>query len=72
MNQASTVEINDAVFCQEHLKEICDDCGQDNREDNDSYYGFDSTERDALECPPTVLSDNNIYACEEHESPSMS
>ncbi|KAH7256060.1 hypothetical protein BKA59DRAFT_521237 [Fusarium tricinctum] len=65
----ATVEINDAVFCQAHLKEICDECEVDLREENDAFYGFDATDRNALECPPTNFSDAGEYCCVQHESP---
>ncbi|KAI6764233.1 hypothetical protein HG530_008022 [Fusarium avenaceum] len=62
----ATVEINEAVFCQAHLKEICDECEVDLREENDAFYGFDTIDRNALECPPTTLSDAGEYSCAKH------
>ncbi|KAM5509974.1 hypothetical protein FOXYSP1_12940 [Fusarium oxysporum f. sp. phaseoli] len=64
----STVEINDAVFCQEHLAEICEDCSVDLREENDAFYGFDSVERDAIESPHASINDDGVYMCKKHDS----
>jgi len=41
---AATVEIADALFCQSHIKEVCEDCNYDGREDNDAFYGTPWTE----------------------------
>ncbi|KAJ4047522.1 hypothetical protein NW761_007421 [Fusarium oxysporum] len=68
----STVEINDSVFCQEHLAEICEDCSVDLREENDAFYGFDSTERDAIESPHASINDDGVYMCKKHDSASKS
>ncbi|PFH47419.1 hypothetical protein AMATHDRAFT_77222 [Amanita thiersii Skay4041] len=62
-----TVEINDAVFCT-HLKERCDDCPYDGREENDSFYGLDSIDRDAIECPPVTQNKDGVYQCKKHGS----
>ncbi|KAH6960203.1 hypothetical protein DER45DRAFT_154759 [Fusarium avenaceum] len=64
----ATVEINDAVFCQAHLKEICDECEVDLREENDAFYGLDTIDRNAIECPPTTFSDAGGYSCVKHTS----
>ncbi|KAH7223029.1 hypothetical protein BKA60DRAFT_668964 [Fusarium oxysporum] len=64
----STVEINDAVFCQEHLAEICEDCSVDLREENDAFYGFDSVERDAIESPHASINNDGVYMCKKHDS----
>ncbi|RKL16690.1 Vegetative incompatibility protein HET-E-1 [Fusarium oxysporum] len=64
----STVEINDAVFCQDHLAEICEDCSVDLREENDAFYGFDSVERDAIESPHASINDDGVYMCKKHDS----
>ncbi|CAJ0544977.1 Ff.00g084860.m01.CDS01 [Fusarium sp. VM40] len=66
----ATVEINDAVFCQAHLKE-CDECEVDLREENDAFYGLNSTDRDALELLPATLTDDGLYSCAQHESSSL-
>ncbi|KAF9767771.1 hypothetical protein IL306_015028 [Fusarium sp. DS 682] len=59
----ATVEINDAVFCVEHLAEICEDCSTDLREENDSFYGFDPTDREAIEVPPVSRDDDACSQC---------
>ncbi|KAJ9416838.1 hypothetical protein FOXG_20836 [Fusarium oxysporum f. sp. lycopersici 4287] len=64
----ATVEINDAVFCQEHLAEICEDCSVDLREENDAFYGFDSVERDAIESPHASINDDGVYMCKKHDN----
>ncbi|CEI70820.1 hypothetical protein FVEN_g701 [Fusarium venenatum] len=66
----ATVEINDAVFCQQHMAEVCEDCGVDLREENDAFYGFDSVDRDALTCPPVSTNDDGIYICDQHDTNS--
>ncbi|KAF5614570.1 hypothetical protein F25303_14094 [Fusarium sp. NRRL 25303] len=65
---AATVEINDAVFCQQHLAEICDDCSADLREENDAFYGFDTIDRDAIESPDASVNDDGVYVCKKHHS----
>ncbi|KAF5577878.1 hypothetical protein FPCIR_11861 [Fusarium pseudocircinatum] len=65
---AATVEINDAVFCQPHLAEICEDCSVDLREENDGFYGFDTVDRDAIECPDTSPNHDGVYVCKKHDS----
>lgn len=51
----NTAEVNDAIFCQAHLKEVvclisvlsiskvrsfqCGECSYDGREENDSFFG---------------------------------
>ncbi|RGP64253.1 hypothetical protein FSPOR_8073 [Fusarium sporotrichioides] len=65
---AATVEINDAIFCQEHLAEVCEDCDIDCREENDAFYGFNSMDRDALEVPQASFNNDGIYHCEQHSS----
>ncbi|KAI7760989.1 hypothetical protein LZL87_012142 [Fusarium oxysporum] len=64
----ATVEINDGVFCQEHLVEICEDCSTDLREENDAFYGFDPVDRDGLEVPPASVNDEGVYICDQHSS----
>ncbi|CAM1500450.1 Fc.00g096120.m01.CDS01 [Cosmosporella sp. VM-42] len=92
---SATVEINDAVFCQEHLEEVvgvflnetehhpnnsdsetltnliwCEVCDADLREDNDGFYGFDTVDRDPIQCPPASQTKEGVYACGKHGSPS--
>ncbi|KAF4441833.1 hypothetical protein F53441_11918 [Fusarium austroafricanum] len=69
---AATVEINDAVFCSDHLKEICDDCSVDLREENDAFYGFDSNDRDAIEVPASSPNQDGVYECKKHGSATCS
>ncbi|KAF8324526.1 hypothetical protein F5887DRAFT_178012 [Amanita rubescens] len=64
---AATVEINDAMFCQAHLKEVCGDCNYDGREDNDSFFGFDTIQREGLECLGSPNKDG-VYQCKKHGS----
>ncbi|KAF4950772.1 hypothetical protein FGADI_7968 [Fusarium gaditjirri] len=64
----ATVEIHDAVFCQEHLAEICEDCSVDLREENDNFYGFDSMDREAIESPQASLNNDGTYLCQKHGS----
>ncbi|KAF8841126.1 hypothetical protein BDN67DRAFT_572502 [Paxillus ammoniavirescens] len=65
--QVATVEINDAVFCT-HLKEVCTECDYDGREENDAFYGFDPTDRAAIEAPPTTTNKDGVYQCKKHGS----
>ncbi|KAJ5745237.1 hypothetical protein N7520_010419 [Penicillium odoratum] len=37
---AATVEINDAICCELHTQEVCEDCDYDGREENDAFYGI--------------------------------
>ncbi|RBQ81487.1 hypothetical protein FVER14953_20238 [Fusarium verticillioides] len=69
---AATVEIKDAVFCQDRLAEVCDDCNADFREENDTSYGFDSIERDAIESPDASINSNGFYVCNKHHSGTCS
>ncbi|KAH6886832.1 hypothetical protein B0T10DRAFT_563067 [Thelonectria olida] len=68
---SATVEINDAVFCQDHLQEVCEECACDLREDNDAFYGFNSIDRASLQCPPVAMNDG-YYTCEAHSSGNCS
>jgi len=67
---ATTVEIADALFCQSHLKEVCEDCGYDGREDNDAFYGFDPIDREGLESPQVSTNKDGEYCCKKHASPT--
>ncbi|KAF9652564.1 hypothetical protein BDM02DRAFT_3266272 [Thelephora ganbajun] len=67
---AATVEIADALFCQNHLKEVCEDCNYDGREDNDTFYGFDPIDREGLEPPQVSTNKDGQYCCKKHGSPS--
>ncbi|KAI9933597.1 hypothetical protein MW887_008070 [Aspergillus wentii] len=62
---AAVVEINDAVFCQTHLLEVCGDCDTDTREENDSFYGFDAVDRAAI-TTPHVSQKDGVYKCSKH------
>ncbi|KAF8720767.1 hypothetical protein AX14_010795 [Amanita brunnescens Koide BX004] len=64
----ATVEINDAVFCQGHLKEVCESCGCDTREENDSFFGFDPIDRESLESPAASTNKDGVYQCKKHGS----
>jgi len=63
----ATVEINDAVFCT-HLKEVCTDCDYDGREENDSFYGLNSIDREPIECPTVTQNKDGVYQCKKHGS----
>ncbi|KAI9462796.1 hypothetical protein BJY52DRAFT_1255175 [Lactarius psammicola] len=65
-----TAEINDAVFCLAHFKEVCTDCDLDLREENDGFFGFEFTDRDGIEAPPTGQNKDNVYQCKKHSSGS--
>ncbi|KAF8500378.1 hypothetical protein F5888DRAFT_1379957 [Russula emetica] len=66
----NTAEINDAVFCLTHFKEVCTDCDVDLREENDGFFGFDSNiDREGLEALPTGQNKDNVYQCKKHSSP---
>ncbi|KAJ3534867.1 hypothetical protein NM688_g7066 [Phlebia brevispora] len=67
---AASVEINDALFCQAHLKEVCEDCSFDGREDNDAFFGFDPIDRDGLEAPLASPNKDGVYQCKKHTSPT--
>ncbi|KAH8981484.1 hypothetical protein EDB92DRAFT_533746 [Lactarius akahatsu] len=64
----STAEINDAVFCLSHFKEVCTDCGTDLREENDGFFGFDFIDREGIEAPATGRDKDGAYQCKKHSS----
>ncbi|KAI6001502.1 hypothetical protein EDC04DRAFT_3143884 [Pisolithus marmoratus] len=68
MSAAGTVEINDAVFCSSHIKEVCQDCNYDGREENDGYYGFDPIDREPLASPTVTVNKDGLYQCKKHGS----
>jgi len=63
---AKTAEINDAVFCLEHFKEVCTNCDVDLREENDGFFGFDFIDREGIEAPSTGQNKDNVYQCKKH------
>ncbi|KAI0088782.1 hypothetical protein BDY19DRAFT_993618 [Irpex rosettiformis] len=65
---APSVEINDALFCQGHLKEVCGDCSFDGREENDAFFGFDPIDREGLEAPAASPNKEGVYQCKKHSS----
>ncbi|UPK95221.1 hypothetical protein LCI18_006156 [Fusarium solani-melongenae] len=69
---AASVEINDGVFCAQHLLEVCEDCGADFREENDAFYGFDTADRDPLSCPSASQNRDGVYECKKHHSGTCS
>ncbi|QRW13758.1 hypothetical protein RhiLY_12757 [Ceratobasidium sp. AG-Ba] len=69
---ASTVEINDAVFCSEHMLEVCDDCNFDGREENDAFHGFDPIDRESLDASATTMDKDGVLVCNQHGSSSCS
>ncbi|EAU85561.1 hypothetical protein CC1G_06274 [Coprinopsis cinerea okayama7 len=65
---ATTVEINDAMFCEPHLREVCSDCSYDGREENDSFFGLDPMDRDEIDSPAVTKNKDGIYQCKKHGS----
>ncbi|KAI0795636.1 hypothetical protein C8Q75DRAFT_460150 [Abortiporus biennis] len=68
MSDVATVEINDAIFCQSHLKEVCAECNYDGREENDSFFGFDPIDREGIEAPTSSQNKEGVYQCKKHGS----
>ncbi|KAH8075996.1 hypothetical protein BXZ70DRAFT_710544 [Cristinia sonorae] len=68
MSEVATVEINDALFCQAHLKEVCAACSYDGREENDGFYGFDTMDRDGIEAPTSSQTKDGEWQCKKHGS----
>jgi len=66
-SMTETVEINDAIFCS-HLKEVCNDCSYDGREENDAFYGFDPVDRAPIEPPTVTMTKDGVYQCKKHGS----
>ncbi|KAA1473582.1 hypothetical protein DENSPDRAFT_840043 [Dentipellis sp. KUC8613] len=67
----ASVEINDALFCQ-HFKEVCAECGVDNREENDGFFGFDPIDREGFEAPAASMNKEGVYQCKKHGSVACS
>jgi len=63
---SKTAEINEAVFCLAHFKEVCADCDLDLREENDGFFGFDFIDREGIEAPATGQNKDNVYQCKKH------
>lgn len=72
----TTVEINDALFC-EHGKEVCEACSFDGREggsvsclltpDNDCVMGYDPAPREPLDLPSYYRNTKDgSYVCKAH------
>jgi len=61
-----TVEINDAVFCADHVREVCADCDIDTREENDAFFGFDTLDREPLSIPTNLHNKEGVYQCKKH------
>jgi len=68
MSGIATVEINDAIFCQSHLKEVCNTCPYDGREENDSFYGFDPIDREGIDAPASSQTKDGDWQCKKHGS----
>jgi predicted membrane GTPase involved in stress response len=64
----SSIEVNDALFCEKHIVEKCEDCEVNFREENDSFFGFESRNREALFCPPASKNDAGTFVCDKHRS----
>ncbi|GLB39005.1 hypothetical protein LshimejAT787_0601670 [Lyophyllum shimeji] len=65
---AASVEINDAMFCSAHVKEVCEDCNFDGREENDAFFGYDPMDRDPIEAPNVTQNKEGVYQCKKHGS----
>ncbi|KAI9429196.1 hypothetical protein H4582DRAFT_1919654 [Lactarius indigo] len=65
---SKTAEINDAVFCLSHFKEVCTECDVDLREENDGFFGFDFIDREGIEAPATGQNKDGVYQCKKHSS----
>ncbi|KIK70026.1 hypothetical protein GYMLUDRAFT_34462 [Collybiopsis luxurians FD-317 M1] len=68
MAEAATIEINDAIFCQQHLKEVCEDCNYDGREENDAFFGLDPIDREGIEAPAGTVNKEGQHQCKKHGS----
>ncbi|KZS97130.1 hypothetical protein SISNIDRAFT_482067 [Sistotremastrum niveocremeum HHB9708] len=68
MSTPAIVEINDAQFCQAHMKEVCDACPIDLREENDSFFGFDFIDREGIEPPTSTTNKDGVWQCKKHGS----
>lgn len=66
--EVDTVEINDAIFCSSHIKEVCEECGYDGREENDAFYGFDPINREPLASPSVTVNKDGLHQCKKHGS----
>jgi len=64
--QTATIEVNDAIFCEQHKLEVCTDCSYDGREENDTFFGYDSKDRDPLELPPYIVTKEGKVQCKKH------
>ncbi|KAG5653295.1 hypothetical protein H0H81_001255 [Sphagnurus paluster] len=65
---AQSVEINDALFCSAHIKEVCTDCAFDGREENDAFYGYDPMDREPIDTPNVTQNKDGVYQCKKHGS----
>ncbi|EIN09352.1 hypothetical protein PUNSTDRAFT_28171, partial [Punctularia strigosozonata HHB-11173 SS5] len=63
-----TVELNDALFCSAHFKEVCTECSCDLREENDSFFGFEPINREGLEAPQATQTKDGDWQCKKHGS----
>jgi len=68
MSAVETVEINDGVFCKEHILEVCDNCSFDGREENDSFFGLDTIDREPVSIPSEIHNKDGVYHCKKHSS----
>ncbi|KAI4518338.1 hypothetical protein EV122DRAFT_209620 [Schizophyllum commune] len=65
-----SIELNDAIFCAQHFKEVCTECDVDFREENDGFFGFDPMNREGLEAPASSTTKDGTYQCKKHGSAS--
>ncbi|TRM59550.1 hypothetical protein BD626DRAFT_507515 [Schizophyllum amplum] len=61
----NSIELNDAIFCSQHFKEVCNECDVDFREENDGFFG-------GLEAPASSTTKDGTYQCKKHGSASCS
>ncbi|KAF8526558.1 hypothetical protein BU17DRAFT_82656 [Hysterangium stoloniferum] len=65
----TTIEVNEALFCTQHQKEICTECPFDGREENDGFFGLTPWDRDPLELPTLMVQNKDgLWQCKKHTS----
>ncbi|KIJ22923.1 hypothetical protein M422DRAFT_39876 [Sphaerobolus stellatus SS14] len=68
----ATIEVNDALFCSTHQKEVCTQCDFDGREENDGFFGFTPWDREPLELPTASPNKDGAWQCKKHGSAECS
>ncbi|KAF8907146.1 hypothetical protein CPB85DRAFT_1436695 [Mucidula mucida] len=64
--EVAAIQINDAVFCSQHVQEVCDECDFDGRQENDAFFGVKSSDRAYLDVPESVVNMEGLYQCKKH------